>query len=115
MTENLKLKRLSRSSIDYIAHTVIGDNCATIEFSGEFAGEPVIWNAKVVALNVMTDAPNTQYIEINDDHRAEGSIPVEIGLFVNAVDEPTVTKVIKMMRQYKNLHSGRHEFSGTNK
>jgi len=115
MKQTPQIQQLTRSSIDYIAETPVGESSATIIFAGEFAGEPVIWRAHIIALDAHPVNQPVQYIEIYDTKRDEQYVFIEIGLFVSMIDEPTVFKVIKMIRQYKNLRVGRHEFSGANK
>ena len=116
MTIDLLFKRLTESPVEYIADSIIGEDSAVVKFTGEFEGEPVIWNAMIVALNARPSQSTTQYIEIAPlEHHGKNSLDVKIGLFVTKIDEPTVIKVIKMIRQYKNLSRGRHEFSGANK
>ena len=116
MTVDLLFKRLTGSPVEYIAHSIIGEDTAVVKFTGEFEGAPIIWNATIVALNARSAQSEAQYIEIATvEHHGENSLTIEIGLFVTKIDEPTVIKVIKMIRQYKNLSRGRHEFSGANK
>jgi len=115
MNENLQIKRLTHSCIDYIAETLLGESNATVQFVGMFADQQVIWNAKIIALNASPQVLANQYIDVSDNKKEGVIIPVEIGLFVDVIDEPTVFKVIMMLRQYKNLRSGKHEFFGINK
>ncbi len=124
MLKNRLFKRLTESSIEYIADTALGEAIAVVEFAGEFEGQPVVWKATVTALNADQNAARNfqaaqaavQYIDVSTEQHAENDVlPVEIGLFVSQIDEPTVFKVIMMVRQYKNLRRGRHEFSGLRK
>lgn len=116
MLNNLLFKRLTNSCVDYIAHSLVGAEKVIIEFAGTFEGKSVVWHATIVALNTQPSQNLAQYIEVSEaEHDNNTGLSMEIGLFVQRIDEPTITKVIKMIRQYKNLHRGRHEFSGTNK
>ena len=116
MAQSFQFTQLTRSCIDYIAESPVGESSVTIIFAGGFASDPVLWRAEIIALNALSTNPQSnQYIEINEKRRDGATIPIEIGLLVSIIDEPTVIKVIKMIRQYKNLHAGRHEFSGANK
>lgn len=109
-------QRLTQSSIEYIAHSILGGTQAQIEFSGQFEGQPTIWNATVSALKAEPDSQEPQYIDVKQpNHSNSLSLNVEIGLQVSRIDEPTVLMAIKMIRQYKNLRRGRHEFLAANK
>ena len=114
-------KRLTESSVEFVADTVLGEDSAVVEFVGDFEGRPVIWRATIIALKATISAaqhgqPTVQYIDVSADQRPKDKLTtVEVGLFVSQVDEPTVLKVIKMIRQYRNLRRGRHEFAGTKK
>lgn len=125
MSDNLLFERLNRSGLDYIAHSVIGQERAVVNFVGQFNHRPVVWHATIVALPDTIPVPpsgesvkqamtgSSQYIDISDQQA--DIVAVEIGLLVPFVDEPTILKVIKMIRLYKNLRPGRHEFLGTRK
>ena len=124
MPKNQLFKRLTESSIHYVAKMALGEGRAVVEFAGQFQGRPVIWQATIIALNAVLNAEQdsqpsqsaVQYIDVIENQSPEDELlQVEIGLFVTQVDEPTVIKVITMMRQYKNLRQGRHEFSGARK
>jgi hypothetical protein len=117
MSENSLLERLLSRPIEYIAHSPIGEIEAFIEFAGDFERHPVIWNARIVALNQTTDQPFSQYIDISscENNTNNTELNIEIGLAVNEITEPTILKTIMMIRQYKQLRSGRHEFLGANK
>ena len=90
-------------------------NSARIRFLGMFEDSPVIWDATVRALargrpeqGCVNAAPQRQYLEI-----APQGLPlrrITVGLNVTAIDPPVLLKTIIMVRKYKRLHSGRHEF-----
>jgi len=116
MPTNLLFKRLNDSSVDYVAHNMVGTNKVIVEFTGEFGGKSIIWHATIVALDSQPSQNHAQYIEVAEAEYDNNTVlALEIGLFVPQIDEPTVIKVIKMIRQYKKLQRGRHEFSGTHK
>lgn len=80
---------------------------AHFRFIGPFAGREVVWDAKVQALGLQAAA---QYIDIG---QCEGDcVPVNIGLVVSELQSPDLLKTMFMIRQYKRLKPGRHEFSG---
>jgi hypothetical protein len=101
--------------IEYIAHNPVGGPQVRVDFAGRFAGHPVIWCATIVALG---RGAAKQYIDvqtIGGSQRPEDLLQVEIGLPLNTIHEPDVLKTIIMMRQYKNLGPGKHEFAGAAK
>lgn len=106
---------LARGVIEYIAHNPVGGSRVRIDFAGHYSKQPVIWRATIVALG--REAPK-QYIDVrtpNGPRQSEDLLEVEIGLPFNAIHEAEVLKTIVMMRQYKNLRPGKHEFAGAAK
>ena len=77
-----------------------------LEFPGPFQHHIVVWKACFVVLS--SDIENrTPYIEIE---LRDGDHLIEVGLPVDIIDLPTVRKAIIMIRNYKRLMIGRHEF-----
>lgn len=115
---------LEDSCIDYLALTPLGGPHATIQFVGKFEGESVLWTATIFALkspqtgpdvNVRVKNKDKQYIDIALKNGSGVERDVEIGLPISSVDESTILKTMTMLRQYKNLHRGRHEYRGLHK
>jgi len=73
-------------------------------FAGHMQGQAIMWQARVCALG----EGRRSYIDVQNIDNGTGAI--EIGLPVEVVDTPTLNKTIVMIRQYKNLRPGRHEF-----
>jgi hypothetical protein len=93
---------------------------AHILFIGRFQGEQVIWDTSVGTLTyyfraarlpgerVGRKAGLRQFIEVG---KQKGCIRrLRIGLNVARIDEPTLLKAILMIRKYKRLHAGLHEY-----
>jgi len=81
-----------------------------VRFGGHFEGAPVIWEATLVSLQVIARPGDSlrRFIEIGP---AEGGHrPVTVGLDVAVIDRPTILKAQVMLRQYKRLREGRHEY-----
>ncbi|MGD8571205.1 MAG: hypothetical protein PVF34_08235 [Gammaproteobacteria bacterium] len=94
-------------TIDYIAHSAVGERRVHVEFAGRYGGEPVIWQATIVALGVGT---SRQYIDVQIP---TGRSPrIEVGLPLDCIREPDILKTMMMIRHYKKLSHGRHEFGG---
>lgn len=85
-----------------------GGDQLRLRFSGPFAGRQVIWDATLIA---MTPGQQRNYIEIG--HATENGIQLTVGLNVACIDLPTVRKTMMMIRQYKRLRQGRHEYGQT--
>lgn len=100
--------RAELAGADFVADTGLGGTSAQIRFIGRFAGKEVVWKAHLTAL-AATDARAPQYLDIGASPEP-GGIPIRIGLGVQRIDRPTVIKAIIMVRNYKRLRVGRHEF-----
>jgi len=80
------------------------DDYIVITFDGRFENTKLLWRATIRALGM----GRRSYIDVTDISQGQGN--VEVGLPVDKIDVPTIKKTIVMMRQYKNLRLGRHEF-----
>ncbi len=98
---------VSNSGDDFVCLTPLGGRSAQLRFVGRFENRDVVWDAELIAL--LHEPDNTpQFLDIALP-TAQG-IPIKIGLAVPRIDRPTVLKTIIMVRNYKRLRSGRHEF-----
>lgn len=79
---------------------------------GPFRGRSVIWNARLSVLPPSAEGspPPRQFIEVT--RRDALNYDLDIGLAVSRIDRATILKTIVMIRQYKRLRPGRHEFGG---
>ena len=98
------------------------DDHVHIRFAGPFQGRQVIWDARIVTLEhecrdrqsarPPADRPGLrQFIDVGS--AGEGVRHLRIGLNVERIDEPVILKTIIMIRQYKRLHEGCHEYGRT--
>ena len=95
-------RELEDSGRDYIHVAPPQPGCAQIRFTGPFEGRTVLWDASVMTL--------AHYRELAS---ATGATPILrqfIGLNVARIDAPALLKTIIMIRKYKRLHCGRHEY-----
>jgi hypothetical protein len=90
---------------------------AEIRFEGRFQGRSVTWDAVVLTLERYhrqhrgsVPARLRQFIDIRAAHSQTAGPHVTVGLDVARIDRPTLLKCIIMLRQYKGLRVGRHEF-----
>ncbi len=107
---------LAHSGQDFIYSNTPSNDCARIRFLGTFKSAEVIWDATVMTLTCYNarqaqenkPAVQRQFIDIarTGDIRRR----IVIGLGLKNIDMPALMKTIIMVRQYKRLHTGRHEF-----
>jgi hypothetical protein len=105
---------------DWTALGPIGPGSARGRFAGRFYGRPVRWDAEILTLNERRrrlqaagevsggELTLRQFIEIGEE-TAEGR-RLTVGLNLPAIDEPAVRKTMVMIRNYKRLRCGRHDY-----
>jgi hypothetical protein len=91
---------------------------AVLAFTGPFEGHEVVWRCEFVTLDAelqrlaQKNSPLPKglcnFIEIGDP-QSEG-VPLRVGLALTRVDSAAIDKMILMIRLYKNLKRGRHEY-----
>jgi hypothetical protein len=79
-----------------------------LRFSGPWQGKEVRWDATFVALATPDGQHPQSCIEIGP--AGEQGVALTVGLPVACLDLPTVQKTIIMIRRYKRLQPGRHQF-----
>lgn len=95
---------------------------AHVRFTGPFQGRQIIWDARIVTLEQACRERQSgrwpgagpglrQFIEVGSVDN--GIRTLRIGLNVERIDEPVILKAIIMIRQYKRLHEGCHEYGQT--
>ena len=93
-----------------------------VRFTGPFQGRQIVWDARIATLEYVSrelqssrrsgDRPGLrQFIEVGST--ADGTRMLRIGLNVERIDEPVILKAIIMIRQYKRLREGCHEYGRT--
>jgi hypothetical protein len=89
---------------------------AHFAFTGPFDGQEVVWDATLVTLDAYHRAqpPEARSVQRHSfmeiGHAGTNGRAVRIGLDIPAIDEAVILRAIIMMRQYKRLRVGRHEF-----
>jgi hypothetical protein len=92
----------------------LGEACCHVRFTGPFLGERIIWDAYLQTLSyyvsnhVLSHSSARQFIEVGED--TEHGRLIRIGLNVPNIDEPVILKSLIMVRQYKLLAPGRHDY-----
>jgi hypothetical protein len=89
---------------------------ARFAFAGPFGGQEIVWDATLVTLDAYHRAqppearPIQRHSFIEIGHNGTTGRTVCIGLDIPAIDEAVILRAIIMMRRYKRLRVGRHEF-----
>ena len=107
--------QLTRQQADYIIDQREADDSCRLRFIGDFEGRPVIWHAHIRSLDhYARNHPSgsgrqrlRQYIDIQP---GDDGYELEVGLNLQKIDEAALLRTIIMIRQYKRLHAGRHEY-----
>jgi hypothetical protein len=84
-----------------------------LRFSGPFEGRVINWDATLFTPTAWAAVhgggePQRNIIEIGDE--GGHGITLNICLKVGCIDRPTIRKAVLMVRQYKRLQHGRHEY-----
>lgn len=90
-----------------------GGSALRLRFPGPFEGRTVTWDATFVALgNPAVRAGSGMsagnFIEIGAD--GPNGVPIRVGLQVARIDAPTIRKTMIMIRRYRRLRRGRHDY-----
>ena len=89
---------------------------ARFSFAGSFQNQEIVWDATLLTLTqyhaeqpaAASAVQRSPFMEIGDATTPARAI--RVALDVAQIDEPTILRTIIMIRQYKRLHAGRHEF-----
>lgn len=110
-------QQLAKIDAQYELLSPLGALACHLRFTGPFQGKQVIWDAHLQTLayyvreHSLQDQDVRQFIEIGET--GELGRPINIALKLPIIDQPAVLKTIIMIRQYKRLAPGRHEFGDT--
>lgn len=94
---------------DYQALIPLGGPELRLRFRGPFEGREIMWDARFVTRRHSGAECNSIEIGAEGPHGRCLTVVLDVSCF----DAPTVSKAIIMMRQYKRLRRGRHEFGNT--
>ncbi len=108
-------QQLGAGKQDYLLLEPVTRERARLQFSGPFEGSEVVWDATLYTL--------TGYAKHHPESLAGGlrnfidiaatgdsPIPITIGLGVRQINPATIQMAIRMVRQYKRLQRGWHEY-----
>ena len=109
---------LKASNRDFLIINSEDDQACEIKFIGPFNGAPVIWLANIQTLkhyaSKLREASKEsgmvkmqQFLEIEPNQEL---FRIDVGLNIDKIDEAAIKRTIIMVRKYKRLHIGRHEY-----
>lgn len=110
-------QRLVENRSDYLLQDELPGSRIRLVFAGPFNGELVVWNACIETIEAYSrhhpvDDDPQQFIDIwreNDVYR------IHIGLNVQQIDQAVIERSMIMVRNYKRLSEGRHEYGARSK
>ncbi|HFD79625.1 MAG TPA: hypothetical protein ENK05_04425 [Gammaproteobacteria bacterium] len=91
---------------DFLLLDGSGGRQARLRFGGRLEGRDVVWDCRFEAL----PAGRACYIEVGPETDSGRSL--RVGLTLPRIDVPAIRKMIVMIRNYRPLKPGRHEFGG---
>ncbi len=109
---------LEGSGQDYLLVEQTNDQRARLRFCGPFLGQAVVWDCEFVTL--ATEQPDGRrqralvprvlrnFIEVGEP--GPQGVPLRVGLDVARIDQSAIEKLIIMIRNYRRLRPGRHEY-----
>ena len=87
---------------------------AHIKFKGPFQGQTVNWDTQLFTLQEYANQENKksgtirQFIDIQPSD--ENTLKLVVALNVAVINKPTIEKAMIMIKQFKKLAFGRHEY-----
>lgn len=113
-------QKIADSDHDFECLTPLNADYVQFRFVGNFDGAPTIWDAHLYTLayyvyevekQSQSDTSISQFIHVGDADKTGRRI--EVGLDLPTIDKAAILKTIIMIRQYKRLAYGRHEYGET--
>ena len=118
MTDSRQLlQRLQSTDEGYLLESELPATMIELKFCGPFEGHEVVWNARLTTVeaysrtNPVADDP-MQFIEIE---KHDGAYRIIIALNIDVIDQAVIERTIIMIRKYKRLRLGRHEYGAKSK
>jgi len=112
-------KRLKATGRSFETDGPLGGECARIRFLGTLRRQEVLWQATLMTLahhyRRLSPADREQGVRqfIDVEPVRDGQAHISIGLNLSRIDETAVRKTLIMVRQWKRLGPGRHEYGAT--
>ena len=111
---------LSETGREFLLLSEPGGQAAHVRFTGSFEGREVVWDCRFVTLaggfshRMEHTAPRSEQSQpgfIDIGQPGNGGVPLRVCLNLPCIDIPAIRKMIIMIRNYKRLRRGRHEFT----
>ena len=109
-------KNYSKSEFDYTLEKAFTENEAKFYFQGKFQGKLVTWHVILQSLDTVPTSPDicnteqSQLIKISPDPNRANHYHALIRLNLVKLASSDIMKTIIMLRQYKNLSVGIHQW-----
>ena len=105
----------------YEALEPLGGQTTLVRFTGPVQGRDIVWNVRLITLahhyRMLSSSERRkgvrQFIAVGPIENGIGSATIALNL--SRIDEPAVLKTIVMVRQWKRLGPGRHEYGETHR
>ena len=108
---------LEKQAIDYLFVDRVSDKHASVKFLGKFKQQTVVWDA---IIRTLTDYYETELKYLSDHsvelkqfidiEKKDTGYKIMLVLNLDKIDRAAIQKSIMMVRQYKRLDIGRHEY-----
>ena len=100
--------------MSYTLINQINNQLAHFSFNGPFQGKTVTWDTHFFTLKgyiAQEKIKNTKLKQFIDIQPIEsGVMKLTVALNIDAITKPNIHKMMIMIKQYKNLAVGRHEY-----
>lgn len=89
----------------------------SLQFIGPFNGQPVVWNARLYTMQAYAESHpvGDDPLQVIDIRQENGGYLIDIALNISQIDQAAVERTIIMVRKYKRLRLGRHEYGARSK
>lgn len=102
-------------SVQNKTYLIVGElpsNKVYLQFEGRLNGNAVVWNACICTINhyaqrYVVDTDPKQFIDIKIEDEI---FWLKIALNIKQIDKAAIERTIIMIRKYKRLQIGRHEY-----
>ena len=108
---------ISKNASDYLLVHCASDQNVNVKFHGYFQQQPVVWDA---VIRTMSDYYESELKKLSNDRvtikqlidirKKDDGYKIELVLNLKKIDESAIQKSIIMIRNYKRLSLGRHEY-----
>lgn len=99
--------QLEKAGTDYLMLEPSQTDRAHFCFTGFFQDREIVWDAELMPLKNTNQS--RQSVQVGEE--VDSEIPLKIILDLPCITEPDILKSIIMIRNYKRLRAGRHEWS----